>query len=295
MNRRTILALSGVALALAACNALPGGRASTPPTSVPPTSSADPSATPIPSPTDPPVTTQPSASSGLNGRGFVSVLVEDPHHQLVNGTRINLSFNDGHIGAAAGCNSIGGDYELDNGKLVVGALAETEMGCEAKLQQQDEWLVAFLRDKPAVELDGNDLVLTTADTKVTMLDREVAEPDQPLTMRTWGLTTILTQDVASSVPSGVTATLLFTDDGQVQVYDGCNSGGGKYVADGDTLTFSELVSTDMACGDGKDSVASAVLAVLSADHVTFSIDHATLTLQAGDHGLQYAAAVDVSN
>ena len=45
-----------------------------------------------------------------------------------------------------------------------------------------------------------------------------AEPDQPLTGITWGLTSILDNDTASSVPNGVMATLLFKDDGTVQIY-----------------------------------------------------------------------------
>ena len=159
---------------------------------------------------------------------------------------------------------------------------------------QDQWLSTFLSSKPTVSLDGNNLVLTSDSTEITFLDREQAEPDQPLTGITWGLSSILNADSASSVPNGVMATLLFKDDGTVQIFDGCNSGGGKYTVDDGSLTFSQIVSTQMACGGNKDEVAAAIRQVLGAEEVDYSIDHTTLTLQAGEHGLQYDAAVDVS-
>ena len=295
MNRPTALGLTAVVLVLAACSALPGGRPSPSPA---PT--ATPNSTPTPFNTDGPGSTNPPGTAGpgeladLDGREFVSVLLEDPSHQLVNGTRVRLTFRDGHLGASAGCNSLGGDYLIENGRLVVGPMSQTEMGCEQKLMDQDQWLASFLSGNPAVDLSGNDLVLTSHDAKLSLLDREVAEPDQPLRNITWGLSTIVTGEVASSVPVGITATLLFDDHGGIQFNDGCNSGGGKYVVEGNTIKFSELVSTDMACGGDAATVASAVLKVLNAKAVTFAIDNTTLTLQAGDDGLMYSAAVDVN-
>src|SRR6476469_5771426 len=135
--------------------------------------------------------------------------------------------------------------------------------------------------------------LANATTRIDFQDREIAEPDQPLTMITWTLSSILDGDTASSVPQGAEATLLFKDDGTVEVAFGCNAGGGQYTVNGDTITFSQIVSTKMACLGAKGEVESAVTAVIHDGDVTFSIDHATLTLQTRDgHGLQYAAAVD---
>lgn len=46
-------------------------------------------------------------------------------------------------------------------------------------------------------------------------------------------------------------TLEFGEDGQVGGSGGCNSYGGKYRAEGETLTFGEIESTLMACADGQ--------------------------------------------
>src|SRR4029077_18267591 len=115
-------------------------------------------------------------SGKLDGRQFVSVLVTEKGKSkvLVPGTKIRLSFTDGMLGASAGCNSMGGDYQVVNGKLVVGQMSTTEIGCPTNLGEQDQWLAAFLGAKPQIALDGNNLVLTSDDTEVTLVDREQA-------------------------------------------------------------------------------------------------------------------------
>ena len=64
-------------------------------------------------------------------------------------------------------------------------------------------------------------------------------------------------------------------------------GGGSYTVDGDTLTFSNLVTTEMACPGPQSDVEAAFLGVLGAEAVDFVIDSGQLTLLAGDNGLQF--------
>jgi heat shock protein HslJ len=228
----------------------------------------------------------------------VSVLVTDAgtSKPLVPGTKLRLSFTSGTFMASAGCNTMSGDYTLQDDQLVIGQMATTEMGCPSNLGDQEQWFATFLGSKPRLALDGNNLVLTSDKTEITFLDRDQAEPDQPLAGITWGLTTMLDGDTASSVPQGVSATLLFDDKGSSFTFNsGCNAGGGQYSVSGDQLTFKQVVSTMMACAGDKGAVEGAVRAVIYDGTVQFSIDHATLTLKSAAHGLQYDAALDVSN
>lgn len=229
-----------------------------------------------------------SGPAGLAGRTFLSVDVtqDGAPRPLVPGTRISLTF-DGSIGARAGCNSFSGSYRLDGDVLVVDQLGGTEMGCDPERHEQDEWLVAFLTDRPTVALDGDELVLATDSTQVTLLDREVADPDRPLVGPTWTLDTIIEGDAASSVPAGVTATLTFLGDGTAGVATGCNTGGGPADIGDTTITFGAIVTTLRACGPDESAVESAVLAVLNAGEVAYEIDANRLTLTAGDHGLGF--------
>ncbi len=290
MSSRAWLVVGILSLSLVGCSVVgrfaPGGAPTSDPTKTDPTS--------------PPAAIQSPAPVGLtmhdlDGRQFLSTLVtrNGKTLQLVSGTRIRIAFDGHNIGASAGCNSMSGEYRLEAGVVKVGMLATTEMGCDEPRMTQDTWLAAFLGSNPSLTLNTNEMVLATDNTTLQLLDREIAEPDQPLVGVTWGLTTILDADVASSVPGAAMATLLFSADGTVDVYTGCNSGGGHFTVDGDQITIDQLVQTAMACPGSAGEIEQAVLRVLKAGTLTYSIDAATLTLEADGHGLQYSAAIDV--
>lgn len=261
-----LLAAAGIALLTAACA---GGSSPTP--SSPPASSGSP----------PP--------AGLDGRTFLStqVLVDGRERLLVPGTRIRIDFRDGRIGVAAGCNRLGGDYRIDGDVLRIANAAVTEMGCDPERHAQDEWLFDFLGQGPTVALAGDVLTLSLGTTTITLLDREVAEPDLALVGTDWVLSSILTGGTASSVPAGVVARLRFGADGQVEVETGCNSGGGPYRVDGDRLVFGDLILTKRACIGPAGEVEAAVLTILGAKEVVFGIDGPTLRLVAGSRGLDF--------
>jgi heat shock protein HslJ len=230
-------------------------------------------------------------TDSLEARTFLStaVTVGGADRPLVDGTQIRLSFTDGQIGASAGCNIFGGSYRIADNRLLISGGAMTEMGCDEARSAQDEWLFAFLGSGPTVVLSGNELTLSSTDTVINLLDTEVADPDRPLVGTTWMVTGLIDGDAVSSIPDEVEASLRLTDDGRVEIHSGCNSGGGEYTVSGDTITFSELVSTEMACDGARGEVEAAVFAVLGADSVTYAIDAGGMTLTAGDIGLQLTA------
>jgi heat shock protein HslJ len=284
-------ALLGLTLILLACGSAAAGSGTPAPASPSPT--APPTLAPTLPPTlghtNPP--SGPPAAPGLDGRTFLSVNVTNRgvEQPLVPGTTIRLSFTNGQISASAGCNIFGGTYRLEDGVLIVDGGGMTEMGCDEPRMAQDNWLFGLLGARPTVSLDGNDLQLTSVDTTITMLDREIAEPDQPLVGTTWRLSSIISGGTVSSIPDDVLATIQFNADGSVGINPGCNSAGGRYAINESSITFSDLVSTDMACQGARGEVEAAVMAVLSAESITFTIDAGSLTLTAADQGLQFTA------
>jgi heat shock protein HslJ len=230
--------------------------------------------------------------AGIDGRTFLSVdvTVNGVQRPLVPGTRVMLSFRDGNLGAQAGCNHLGGAYRIDGDRLVVDSMAMTEMGCDPARHAQDEWLAAFLSSRPQLRATGADLVLEGNGTIVRLTDQEVAEPDRSLTGTRWLLTTIVDGDAASSVPDGVEAWIELTDDGNFSLRAGCNQGGGRYTRDGATITFSDVMLTRMACDEPRAQVEGAVLAVIEAGQVSYTITSDSLTLDAGGRGLGFSAA-----
>jgi heat shock protein HslJ len=213
--------------------------------------------------------------------------VEQP---LVPGTSIRLSFINGQLSASAGCNIFGGTYRLDDGVLIVDGGGMTEMGCDEPRMAQDDWLFGLLGARPTLSLDGDNLQLTSVDTTISLLDREIAEPDQPLVGTTWKLTSIISGETASSIPDEVPATILFNAGGSVEIKPGCNSVGGRYATNEVNIAFTDLMHTDIGCTGARGEVEAAVMAVLSASSITFVIDAGSLTLTATDQGLQFTAS-----
>lgn len=112
--------------------------------------------------TDPAPPTAPPAeavltTADLDGRELVSVSVDG--HDLVEGTVITLSFADGSLSANAGCNTIFGSFDIDDGRLVAEDLASTAMACADELMVQDRWLTDILAIGSTITTDGDSVVL----------------------------------------------------------------------------------------------------------------------------------------
>jgi len=212
-----------------------------------------------------PGTTPAELPAALDGRTFVSTEVTGT--ALVAGTRVTLTFDtsDGEtatLGGSAGCNSFGSPFWITDGDLQAEAFSMTEMGCEQALMDQDSAVLAFLSSRPGIELDGDRLVLTGDTITMTFLDREVADPDRPLVDTTWTVDTVLTDLSASTIPLGITPTLVF-DGTQVLVDSGCNTGSAPATIEDGTITFGPLTLTEMACADDVQAFEAHLVAVLS--------------------------------
>jgi heat shock protein HslJ len=229
-----------------------------------------------------------SAGPALNGREFLSVEVTDGGgpKALVAGTRIALRFGATDAGATAGCNGLGGTYRIELGKLLYEPGAQTAMGCGEPLEAQDAWLVAFLDSDPMIVLTGNELLLTNGATSIRFLDREVAEPDLNIAGPTWTVESLLEGTIASSVPEGASATMVFKADGTVEVDTGCNRGSGTWELEGAGIRIDALALTKMACQGPGTQLEGAVMRVLSAGLIQTRIEANVLSLFGGNAGLQ---------
>jgi heat shock protein HslJ len=214
------------------------------------------------------------SSASVDGRTFV-------------GDDLRIEFADGRLGADAGCNLVGADYRIEQGRLVTGALSMTEMACPGR-DHRDQWLVNLLTAEPEVRLEGGQLTLRTDTETVVLLDREVAEPDRALIGPRWELTTIIEAEVASSVPVGVEAWMEFSPDGTIGFHNGCNSGGGLVEVDGTELVFGNLETTLIGCAGDPATVEMAFNAVVGGA-VGYEIEASTLRLRSGNRGLDFAA------
>jgi heat shock protein HslJ len=226
-----------------------------------------------------------SSPASVNGHTYLSTALQGTI--LVPGTQVRVSFADGQLSANGGCNTMGGTYTIDGDRITTTQTFQTAMGCDEPRQKQDEWLARFLTDV-RFTLAGDTLTLTDVIATLTLVDKEVATPDQPLGGTRWVLDGIVSGDAVSSVPVGVTATIQIDGD-RVNVEAGCNRGGGTVTVAADKMTFGPIALTKMACEAGAMAVETAVITVLSGD-VAYTIDADTLTIDGGGSGLVFRAA-----
>ncbi len=202
-------------------------------------------------------------------------------------TAITLTFGDGQIGIAAGCNQMSGRYDIVDGTLATGPMMTTEMACAEPLMAQDAWISTFLPGA-AVSLDGDTLTLTHGGVTLIATDRRIARPDRPLEGTTWVVDGFVANGTASSMPAGVTATLVFSA-GKVALDAGCNTGGGPAAVADTSITFGPIGLTRMACAGPAGEVERRIVAVLAGE-VASTIEADALHLRGAAGGLDLRAA-----
>jgi heat shock protein HslJ len=106
----------------------------------------------------------------------------------------------------------------------------------------------------------------------------------PSLIGSWTLTSYGPVDAQTPAVEDTEAGLMFNEDGTVTGDSGCNGLGGNYTVEGDQVTFSEIVSTLMACDDPRMVQEDAVHQVLT-DTATYKIEGNTLTLMNNDMAL----------
>jgi heat shock protein HslJ len=98
---------------------------------------------------------------------------------------------------------------------------------------------------------------------------------------TWKLKSSgLSTNLTPAAPN-VDAAVIFGSDGTVNGNVGCNSFGGNYKVDGNTITFGSIASTLMACADPIAQQESVIFNVF-VNTATFNVDGNTLTITSSD-------------
>ncbi|MBA3266309.1 MAG: META domain-containing protein [Nocardioidaceae bacterium] len=234
------------------------------------------------------------AFGDLDGRTFVSTQVtrDGKPDRLPSNAPIQLGFDGSTLSANAGCNSLFGEGRLDGDLLVIGGMGGTDMGCEPALMKQDEWLAKSLTAQPTVELDGDELTVSSGATTIELLDDEAANPDLALTGTRWVLEAFGDRagddGIVSSVPAGRPATLRITG-ARLSFSDSVNRGTARVVVRDSKLVITRTTRTLAGCDDSCEALQMAIADVLKGGAVAYSIDGDQLVLTKGDTALTYRA------
>lgn len=214
----------------------------------------------------------------VEDRTFESNSVEG--HELVADTVVRVTFSAGDVAIDAGCNSMGGAYDVaaDGTISMPTELRSTMMACDDALMAQDEWVSTWLGDGVTGTVDGDVLTLVGGDVTMalTSMDAGAAGGEEVTPAGAWTLDTIVEGEVASSVPTDVETPTLEIADGTVSVFTGCNSGSGGVEVAADTLVFQPMAITFRACDGPAGELEVTILAVLSGE-VPYVTDGETMT------------------
>jgi heat shock protein HslJ len=205
------------------------------------------------------------AAGELDGRRFVASALHG--REPIAGAPVGVAFEQGRVVVETGCNALSGRFVVRDGRLRAVELLQTTMGCEPSLTRQEAWLRTFVEAGPAIALDGRRLTLRDDDVTIELDEADRAAGPPPIAGTRWSLTTIAdggADGTASSVPAGVRApTLTIGADGAVELFAGCNHGGGTAeVREDGFVDFGPLRLTRMACDPDAMRVEAAVTAIL---------------------------------
>ncbi|WP_330229837.1 META domain-containing protein [Nocardia sp. NBC_00508] len=215
------------------------------------------------------------------GHTFLSTGVEGT--PIPGGGPLTVGFPDGRITADAGCNKFTGAVTLDDHVLRVSGLSATLMACADDRSGADEWLSGLLNSEPSWRLDGPRLTLHSDDRTVTLVDKEVAQPDRPVKGTPWLVTAYIAENaqVRSRALDEAKPTLTIAEDGGVSGSTGCNRLTGSADVAGTEITF-RVATTRMACSPEVMEVEQAVLKALDGKAAA-TVDADALTLR-NDNG-----------
>nr|WP_290919988.1 META domain-containing protein [Hyphomonas sp. 34-62-18] len=162
----------------------------------------------------------------------------------VKGTRpLTITFGeDGRVGGFGGCNSYGGSFKENNGKLTFGDLISTMMACiDGGIGAQENALHATLKGTVKVAPGADGRVLLTGENG-TVLEL-TPEGEVQLAGTSWLVETM----GATAIVAGSEPQITFTSDGQFTGSTGCNRFFGSYSQSRGDVSFSGVGMTKMAC------------------------------------------------
>jgi heat shock protein HslJ len=207
-------------------------------------------------------------------------------------TEVTALFEGGDVGGSAGCNQYFGTYKVDGNALSVALGGLTMMACEPSVSDQENQYVVNLNSAATYMIEGKTLQIADGSGEI-VLTYSVFE-SAPLVDTAWRLLRYdngrggLTSDLTSEL-----ITAVFSADGTVSGFAGCNSYSASYSVDGDSIEIGPAISTQKACSE-PEGVMETEFAYLTAlqTAVTFESVANELTLRNADGTPAVAYQVD---
>ena len=199
--------------------------------------------------------------------------------------RVSITFGaDGHLEGNAGCNTFAGKYHTEDNRFFLDEIELTAMMCSepAGVMDVERDFIDSLTRAATFTIMGNSLIFFDENGQ-RLLVLAPAET-RTLTSTPWRLQSFADEKGLMRTPTvSVEISATFNEKGQVLGNAGCNDFMGNYQVDGDKLTITDLISTEMYCGEPADIMPTenAILENLR-NSASFTIANDTLTIYGSD-------------
>lgn len=223
-------------------------------------SEAEPTAEPEISPTaESPEISQPIARwNAVSERGnWVLIGYGDALNPTVvePGTYVTINFNpgDNQASGSGGCNRYATNYTADdnNNLTIKSPVASTMMACESGMEQEVMFLGA-LETVTGYTVTEKGHLLLDYDSGTVYQEQLVFIPETPLEDTIWVLRAYGDPNNLTPTETGVVTTGIFSADGALSGFGGCNNYSAGYTLEGNQISIDLPATNLMACETGMD-------------------------------------------
>ena len=171
---------------------------------------------------------------------------------------INLAFSKkGWVSSYCGCNSISGQFSVDENILKLSSIQTTQMLCipppfegRRSVHGTEAWMAEFLSSSPTIFWQDDLLVLSSEGVTLTFGDPKLLPPEKPQISfyeTVWVIDELINAESPLIQLQNDTPSVIFYSAGRVEVNTGCNRGVGKYTTHSESVTINVDEYTEATC------------------------------------------------
>ena len=189
--------------------------------------------------------------AALNGQKYVlaGLDMDGSFNKDIGQTKAFITFNldENRVNGNDGCNTFFGQVEFNNSKVNFGNLGSTQMACpDNKIWN---FLPSNLNKADRYKLSGTALKFYKG--KKLLLVYELKNESEEIDKRKFALTSLIQNGTTKTVGETKAYITFNISEGKVYGNDGCNTFSGNMILNGSNISFSDFVSTKMACDDDR--------------------------------------------
>jgi len=163
---------------------------------------------------------------------------------------ITFDLNQNRVYGNNGCNNFFGCVEFNNSKINIGNLGSTEMACPNEVIWT--YLPGNLKNADRYTIKGTTLKLYSG--KKLVLEYELRNESEEIDGRKFSLVGVNENGSVKNIVDTKAFITFNVSEGKVSGNDGCNSFSGNMSVNNSDISFSNFISTKIACPDRTDII-----------------------------------------